>query len=99
MPREYKIVVDSWRQPENSKIFSSFQRKFYREEFFIYLGGQQSQKGVVTHHFQENSIKKRRYYQRITGNKFVSIYLVSNHLNGCEKIKAQSQTYLEKIQS
>jgi len=44
MPRECKIVVDSWRQ----------------EEFFIYLG--------------------------------------SNHLNGCENIKAQSQTYLEKIQ-
>jgi hypothetical protein len=60
MPRECKIVVDSWRQPENSKIFSSFPRKFYQEEFFIYLG--------------------------------------SNNLNGCENIKAQSQTYLEKIQ-
>jgi hypothetical protein len=59
MPRECKIVVDSWRQPENSTIFSSFPRKFYQEEFFIYLG--------------------------------------SNHLNGCENIKAQSQTYLEKI--
>jgi hypothetical protein len=58
MPRECKIVVDSWRQPENNKIFSSFRRKFYQEEFFIYLGGQQSQKGVVAH---ENSIKERRY--------------------------------------
>jgi hypothetical protein len=31
---ECKIVVDSWRQPEYSKIFSSFRRK---EEFFIYI--------------------------------------------------------------
>jgi hypothetical protein len=34
---ECKIVVDSWRQPEYSKIFSSFRRKFYQEEFFIYI--------------------------------------------------------------
>jgi hypothetical protein len=52
MPRECKIVVDSWRQPENYKIFSSFPRKCYQEEFFIYLGGQHSQKGVEAHHFQ-----------------------------------------------
>jgi len=81
--RECKIVVDSWRQPENSTIFSSFPRKFYQEEFFIYLGGQQSQKGVVAHHFQETSTKERRYFRTITENKFVSIYLVSNHLSQC----------------
>jgi hypothetical protein len=74
MPRECKTVADSWRQPENYKIFSSFQRKFYHAEFFIYLGGQQSQKGVVAHHFQENSIKERRYFRRITENK-ICLYL------------------------
>jgi hypothetical protein len=39
--------------PENSKIFSSFPRKFYQEEFFIYLAGQQKSKGsgrLVAHH-------------------------------------------------
>jgi hypothetical protein len=69
--------------PENSKIFSSFPRKFYQEEFFIYLVGQQSQNGVVTHHFQENSIKERRYFWKIQKinqtkafPKFFSFYLV-----------------------
>jgi hypothetical protein len=54
--------------PENSKIFSSFPREFYQEEVFIYSVSQQSQNGVVTHHFQENSIKERRYFRRITEN-------------------------------
>ena len=74
MPRECKTVADSWRQPENYKIFSSFPTKFYQEEFFIYVGGQESQKGVVAHHFQENSIKERRYFRRITENK-ICLYL------------------------
>jgi hypothetical protein len=74
MPRECKTVVDSWRQPENYKMFSSFPRKFYQEDFFIYLGGQQSQKGVVSHHSQEISIKEGRYFWRITENK-ICLYL------------------------
>jgi len=74
MLKECKIVVDSWRQPGNSKIFSSLRRKIYQEEFFIYLGGQESQKGVVAHHFQEISIKERRYFRRITENK-ICLYL------------------------
>jgi hypothetical protein len=58
--------------PENSKIFSSFPRKLYQDEFFIYLGGQQKSKGsgrLVAHHFHENSIKERRYFRRIAENK------------------------------